>query len=266
MSAHRDLDRMIQSFLAEGPMELPDPSFDEVRDRIEQTPQRAFIGPWRTSDMNRYLKIGLAAAAVVVVAVIGFNLLPGSQDPGGQPSATPEPTASPEPSPSPIPAPPLTQSFTSTLHGISLSYPEGWTAQAATGPWTDLVFPLQFGAPHADFLYDPTLTSDLFVTIASQPMGDFTPEAWVAEQMASGEGCTATEPIAVDGATGLIGADECNVAVVTTAGRGYWIQLYTSGDNPLVVAAYDSVWFKELLATVQLHPEDAVDVAQSSSP
>jgi hypothetical protein len=85
--------------------------------------------------------------------------------------------------------------------------------------------------------------------------------------MASDEGCTATEPITVDGATGLtglIGADECNVAVVTTAGRGYWIQLYT-GDE-LAVAAYDRAWFEELLATVQLHPEDAADPGASPSP
>jgi hypothetical protein len=110
--------------------------------------------------------------------------------------------------------------------------------------------------PQADFLYDPTLTDHLFLTIASQPIGDSTPEDWAAEQMASGEGCTATEPIAVDGATGLVGADGCSVATVTTAGRGYWIQLYASGDE---LSAYDVAWFQEVLATVQLHPEDAVD-------
>ena len=67
------------------------------------------------------------------------------------------------------------------------------------------------------------------------------------------------EPIAVDGAPGLIGDGDCDVTVVTTADRGYWIQLYTSGDDPLAVDAYDRAWFEELLATVQLHPEDAVD-------
>ena len=61
--------------------------------------------------------------------------------------------------------------------------------------------------PHADSLYDPTLDDNLFLIIASQPIGDSTPEDWVAEQMASDEGCTTTEPITVDGATGLIG---CN--------------------------------------------------------
>src|SRR6266545_2817499 len=95
MSAPRDLDRLLQSFLTDGPLELPDASYDEVRSRMDQQRQRAFIGSWRTPDMNRYLKIGLAAAAVLVIAVVAFNLLPGSAAPGGEPSATPEPTATP---------------------------------------------------------------------------------------------------------------------------------------------------------------------------
>ena len=208
--------------------------------------------------MNTYAR--LAAVAVVAIGAVACVGQAETPSPSLSHSATGGPT------PSPRSAPPLTQSFTSTLHGISVSYPEGWTAQAATEPWTDGTFPLVFREPHADFLYDPTLTSDLFVTIASQPIGDSTPEDWVAEQMASDEGCTATEPIAVDGATGLIGADECSIAVVTAAGRGYWIQLYTSGDDPLAVAAYDRAWFEELLATVQLHPEDAADSGASPSP
>ena len=33
---------------------------------------------------------------------------------------------------------------------------------------------------------DPTLTADLFLTIASQPIGVSRPEDWVAEQMVAG--------------------------------------------------------------------------------
>jgi hypothetical protein len=262
MTAHDDLDRQLNDLLRDGPTELPYQSFDAVRDRMEQTGQRVVIGPWRVPEMNKIVTIGLAAAAAVVLAVIVGAQLFGSPRGGlgSQPTATPQPTASPEPSASPpTSAAPLTQSFTSTMHGISVSYPEGWTAQAATGPWTDSTFPLNFGQPHADFLYEPTRPENLFLTIASQPIGESTPEDWVAEQMASDEGCAATEPITVDGATGLIG---CTVAVVTAAGRGYWIQLYTSGDDPPSVAPYDRAWFEEVLATVQLHPEDAVDSGQ----
>ena len=137
-----------------------------------------------------------------------------------------------------------------------MSYPEGWTDQAATEPWTDSTFPLLFGVPQADLLFDPDRTDHLFLTFASQPIGDSSPEDWATEQMASGEGCQATEPITVDGASGLIGADDCKVAAVTAAGRGYWIQLYASDDD---LSAYDAAWFEEVLATVRLHPRDAVD-------
>jgi len=262
MTAHNDLDRQLTDFLRDGPDELPFQSFDAVRDRTEQTGQRVVIGPWRLPEMNKIVTIGLGAAAVVVLLFVGAQFFGSpSGGLGGAPEASvAEPTATPEPSPSPAPSPPpLTQSFASTQHGISVSYPEGWTVEAATGPWTDSTFSLAFGEPHADFLYDPILRSDLFLTIASQPIGDSTPEDWVAGQMASDEGCPATEPIAVDGATGVIGAGDCDVAVVTTAGRGYRIQLYTSGDDELAVAPYDRAWFEEVLATVQLLPEDAVD-------
>jgi hypothetical protein len=84
--------------------------------------------------------------------------------------------------------------------------------------------------------------------------------------MASDERCTTTEPIIVDGATGLSGGDTCLVAVVTTAGRGYHIDLWMSPDDLDLVAQYDRAWFEDVLATVQLHPEDAVDVAPSASP
>ena len=75
----------------------------------------------------------------------------------------------------------------------------------------------------------------------------------------------ATEPIAVGEASGLITSEGCDLAVVTTDGRGYWIPPQ-SNDDPAAVAAYDRAWFEEVLATVQLQPEDAVDVVPSASP
>ena len=179
--------------------------------------------------------------------------------PSASPSLTPAATATTEPSPSPMSAPPLTQRFTSTLHGFSVSYPEGWTAEAATEPWTGGPSSHSFADPQADRLYHPTLTDHLFLTIASQPIGDSTPKDWIAEQMADSPECTATEPIAVGEASGLIGSEGCDLAVVTTDGRGYWISLRASKDDPSAVAPFDRAWFEEVLATVQLHPEDAVD-------
>lgn len=252
MTTPRDPDGQIRAFLLEGDELLNDQVYDVVRTEIERKRQRAFVGPWRTPIMNKVLTYGLGAAAVIAVLFVGAQIV-GS--PGGLLGNEPTPTATPEATLQP--PPPLSQSFTSPLHGYSVSYPEGWTTRSATEPWTSPTFPLNFNFPEVDVLYDPALESGLFLIAASQPIGNATPDEWAAEQMASDGGCgTATEPITVESGTGLIGSEDCTLAVVTSAGRGYWIQLYTGDGAP---PTYDKAWFEEVLATVQLHPEDAVN-------
>jgi hypothetical protein len=256
MTAQHDLDQQLTAFLRDGPDQLPGASFDAVRDRTEQTRQRVVLGPWRVPTMSKFLPIGLGVAAVIAVLFIGSRFIGSpTSNVGGIPASA---------APSPESPPPLTQSFTSQMHGISLSYPEGWIARAATEPKTERPGVHEFIDPGIDVLHDPVLGDHLFLQIASRPIGDSTPEDWAAAVMAS-VSCTTTEPITVDGATGLIGADDCEEVAVTTAGRGYLIGLLTSDDDPDLVAPYDRAWFEEVLATVQLHPEDAVDVAPSAS-
>jgi hypothetical protein len=108
MTAHDDLDRQLSSFLRDGPDELPDASFDAVRDHIEQTRQRVIVGPGRFTEMNKIVGFGLAAAAVVAAVVIGVQAL-GTNGTGVAPGPTAtaeaplaDPTA--EPTPSPIPS------------------------------------------------------------------------------------------------------------------------------------------------------------------
>ena len=274
MTTSRDPERLIHAFVREGAEQLDDQVYDAVRAEIEQKRQRVVIGPWRVPTMSKFLPIGLGAAAVIAVLFIGSRFIgsPSSNvgGPASQPPASTAPSEAPaSAAPSPIAAPPLTETFTSPLHGISLSYPEGWTARAGTEPWTDGPSTHSIDNAYDDRLYHPTLTDHLFLVIASQPIGDSTPEDWITEQMAEWadmEECAATEPIAVDGATGLITVEGCDLAVVTTDGRGYWISLRRSQDDPAAVASYDRAWFEEVLATVQLHPEDAIDVAPSASP
>jgi hypothetical protein len=280
MTAPQDLDRELTAFLRDGPTELPNPSFDAVRDHMEMTRQRVVLGPWRVPDMSRFVPYALGAAAVVVAMVVGIQFFRPAEPsgpaavPSVQPSAIPSPTPTRTPStaPSASPAaspPPLTQTFTSQFHGISVSYPEGWIVQAATEPWTDGTHQANATDTFADDLYDPVLEDHLFLSFASQPLGDSTPDEWVAQQMGGAcsdtEPISATEPIEVDGATGLI--RDCDLMVaVTTASRGYWIILRASQDDPSAVAGYDRAWFDKVLATVQLQPEDAVDVAPSATP
>ena len=102
MSADRHLDRLIQSFLAEGPLELPEPSYLQVRDRIESVRLRVVIGSWRTLRVSNVLKYGLVAAAAVLIALVGYQLFGNNVgSPGLTPTAQPTPTpeaSQPEPS------------------------------------------------------------------------------------------------------------------------------------------------------------------------
>ncbi len=142
MTASRDTERLIRAFLDEGATELPERVFDAVRSDIDRTHQRVVIGPWRTPDMNTFAKFAMAAAAVLVVALVGYNLLPSDPGRGGTPSVSPSPsiTASPSiaasssPSPSPSapafiasgPIPRGRHSMVRSGAAFSVDMPAGW--------------------------------------------------------------------------------------------------------------------------------------------
>lgn len=110
MTARRDPDRLIQAYLEEGQTELPDRAYDAVRYEIDHTRQRAVFGPWRVPNMSNIGRFAMAAAAVLLVAVVGIYLLPKGGGVGGPavsptqaPTAAPSPTAVPTLAPSPSP-------------------------------------------------------------------------------------------------------------------------------------------------------------------
>jgi hypothetical protein len=81
-------------------------SVTAIPDVVPTTPHsRAWWPARRIAEMNTFAKFALTAAAVVVVAVIGINLLPASRGVGGPPALTspsPSPTATSQPSPTPM--------------------------------------------------------------------------------------------------------------------------------------------------------------------
>jgi hypothetical protein len=139
MSTDRETTRIVRSWLEEGVTALPDRVLDTVLDQVPATPQRRSWWPSRRfSEMNNVTRLAIGAAAVLAVAVLGYNLLPRSQGFGGQP--TPSPTIAPSPSPSPSPSPAATpglKTFTfkpfvgddpeDDAITVTLQYPEGWT-------------------------------------------------------------------------------------------------------------------------------------------
>jgi len=91
--------------------------------------------------VNRLLKIGLAAAAVVVIAVVGFQYLDGSNTGGPGVTETPQPTASPAVTPEPSAAviPPLPEgTLTAGTYRLRPSSSETMTIDATVpdGGWS----------------------------------------------------------------------------------------------------------------------------------
>lgn len=91
MTASRDPDRLIRAFLLEGEDQLTDQVYDAVRAAIDMKRQRAVIGSWRIPSMNRFLAIGAAAVAVLLVVVIGSQLFGSRANVGGDGDTTPTP-------------------------------------------------------------------------------------------------------------------------------------------------------------------------------
>ena len=95
MTHQRDIEHILDVWFSDGPTEAPDRAFDVVADRIERQPQRpAWRLHLRETHVHRYLKPLLAVAAVLVVAVIGYRLLPVGGV-GGTSTSSPSPSASP---------------------------------------------------------------------------------------------------------------------------------------------------------------------------
>lgn len=261
MNASQDLHRRLARYYeTEPPLRAPDWVLQSALSTIESTPQRRGLAALRRyPSMPTYAK--LAAAAALVIAVGGFaiwQMAPGS--PGGPPDPSPRPTTTPSPTARPGPTTyvpgGLTQTFTSDLYGFSLKYPEGWAAGAATRQWTDGFLP-QFGDPATDTVFDAGLRDHLFVGAASQPLGGASLDEWQGKFFGA-EGCGTYEAITVGGAEGWIGHD-CAIAMFEAGGRGYIFGLWSSNDDPELRGLNTRALLEEILATVQLHPEDALE-------
>lgn len=273
MNANDSLERRIVDFYeSEAPPRAPDWVLRSALETIDTKRQRRVLMrvPWRFPNMNTFAKVAIAAVVVIAVGALGLSILrpPSASNVGGQPTLSPSvsPTPSSSPAASTAFAAPLSETFTSDRHGFSISYPSGWDTQPATVPATS-GFP-GFGSPEGDFMFDPVLRSDLFVLVTSRPLAGQDGAAWGEEMLsafAADDDCgLPIEPATIDGGPGLMCAD--SKAATWRGDRGYVVILYTSGDDPAAVAPYDQAYFNDILATLQLQPEDAVDTAPSPSP
>jgi hypothetical protein len=100
MTTDRETLQIIGSWMEDGRTRLPDHVLDAVLDQLPATPQRRRWSPARRiADMNPFAKYAIATAAVVVIAVVGFNVLSSRGDsqvgvpPSTAPSSSPPPLA-----------------------------------------------------------------------------------------------------------------------------------------------------------------------------
>ena len=147
-----DVEPVLRAYLADTGDRAPDRVLEDVAARIARQPRR----PWRLRGrafMNFYAKLGAVAAAVVLVAMVGYAILPRAGGPGGQadpiPTVAPTPSASAAPSASsPVPSGyPIsgllpagnhaTKSFTPRF---TFTTPEGWINDGDTSAYYS-VFP-----------------------------------------------------------------------------------------------------------------------------
>jgi len=100
MSTDRDVTGIVRSWLHEDAHEDADRILNLVLDGIDTTPQRR--ASWlarRTPTMNNYARLGLVAAAVLAVVIVGIGLFGKSSDVGSGTSPTPSASSSLSPSP-----------------------------------------------------------------------------------------------------------------------------------------------------------------------
>lgn len=108
MTRDRDIERIIETWLAPGPTGMPDHLFDSIVDRVERQPQaRTARIRQRFHEMPPVLRIAAIAAVLALTFGIGAVVVGGVLDtdppaPTTQPS--PATSASPAPNPSPSPA------------------------------------------------------------------------------------------------------------------------------------------------------------------
>ncbi len=197
--------------------------------------------------MSLILRFGMAAAAVLVVAVGAATLLQPPPDPGFGTSASPGVSSSPSPDPS------TWSTFTSERYGFEVRHPAGFDVYPAAGQY-------QPGVDNDDQVVSDRITvgagfSGLYSSSAPREAGT-PPEQWIERFVCPCEPDVTWESRTVDGRPALqrltnIGEEAVEMYVFTN-GRVYRFL----GVSLLV---RDQPLWEAFVSTIKLHPEDAVD-------
>jgi hypothetical protein len=218
MTRNDDFIGQLEAYLEEyeGSTSLPEHVRGAIRAELPSTHQRPAWWPTRRfPEMNSMMKLSLAAAAVVVAALLGYNYVVAPNIGGpqlGDPVPTPEPTPTPVPSAlndqNPLPAGRYMADPGGLPMEVTVEVPDGWSANGAwvvRGPKGNQGpdgMAVRFYLSNELKLYaDPLVPGDGFVDSAPGPSAD---ELVAAILSHPGWTVTGTEPITLDGHTGQV--------------------------------------------------------------
>jgi hypothetical protein len=264
-------DDRIADWLEEDPVLAPAQVLETVRAALPSVPQRRPLPlPWQLGPAIRF---GLAAAAIVVVIVLGATVLgPFRGGIGAHPTASP--SGSPTPGPTAREQQPTSGlvTYTSAIYGYSIDYPTEWQVQVATRSLTAIEIPWGTSAGIDDFEQGTDgqggPSGALFV--ATPDIGSaFTLDAWTARTAYSVCSTPATdEAIEVAGEPArMLTYPSCNglfhlwVTVVQGTTGAHIIWLDDAGRE-----AADRAIFEDILDTFSFPPDARTSPVPSATP
>jgi hypothetical protein len=195
MTVRRAPEAIIRAVLADGPSELPERAYESVAEAIRGTRQRRVLGRVGETTLFRFGRFGLAAAAVVIVAVVMADVIPrwsaiGTSEPGHVVSM-------PLPYEGPLAA--GTYHAAPAAQAVSFTVPAGW--EVSGGPWVrqsghEATVDVGFMAAEAVYA-DPCAH-----VVATPKPGRSVDDLAAALQTIPGVAATAPRPAAIGGRMG----------------------------------------------------------------
>jgi hypothetical protein len=283
MTTERDLrTRTVLSWLREDLHENAERVLLRALDDVDTTPQRRSWWPaWRSLDMNNLVRYAIAAAAVLVVALVGYQLLPSNIGSGGEtpvPSATVMPSATLTSSPTEIPRLPLSGPIDAGTYRMGtgptflVTVPQGWTSTGGTQIIKNLEQPNEVTALElysADIqvfadacqsegteeLIGPT-TDDLLAALLAQENSDISDPVDVTIGGLPGKRFEVSVPDGIDIALCSIGSLQ-----IWVDSAGSYLAGVGLDDSPSNVAVADAPGGR-LLLTLPLGDAPAADIAE----
>jgi hypothetical protein len=235
-----DVELVLRDYFADDGLTAPDFILDVVEARIRRQPQRrGWPFPGRTN-VTTPIKLIAGLAAALIVAVVGYSLLPGTTGPGAPttaptPSARPTAEATASPSPSAVLPSWYTTSETSSGPGIlpagghttrsfkpgfTFSVPDGWVNDTDSVDFFSL-FP-DTPANQAQFARSEGLAQSMVMAVYPNPW-------FTCESVENNRGATAAEMVAAAMANEALAVSEpVDVAIGGLTGK--WVDVRRNPD------------------------------------